>query len=256
LPVPELPSRESYQRTPLSAEEIKVHLAGVALRTAGSAAATIALLEAGRAEQPDPRIFESLGAEAWQREAIEDAVEHWSRAREHGSTNASILRELARHEWERWFVRAAMELRLPAEVATNLRDLLISGLELEPETDQAWEMLAWVEACSPQVSGKNVNAVQARIPTLKEKASTLTAIALCYVRVGNEAAAIELLEQLPRFEPDDWTLDGAEYALAKLKKVPREMISLGNNSALRHVGVHQVRENSTHYPSVPIPEGL
>ncbi len=256
VPLPDLPPKESYARQALSVDQIRVRLAALALRTSGSAAGTIALLQAGRGDDADPRIYEALGAVAWQKQEFEAAIEYWEQARRLGTTNSAVLRELAQHEWKRWFTRASMDLRLPEETTQELRALLVAALQAEPEMDAAYEMLAWVEACSDSLSAANVNSVQRHFPRMKKKASTLLALALSYERIGQKAQAVDFLRKLPRFEPDEWTLEGAEEALARFEGVPRTMVSLDNVADAQRLGAQGINKSTTRLPSVPVPGDL
>ena len=256
VPLPDIPDKSTYVATRQTAPQMRARLAEVALRTTASAAATIALLQEGAKPQADPRIFEVLGAEAWQKQEAERALEYWGRALELGSRNSAVLREIARHEWDRWFRSASGDMRLPNEVTERLRGLLVEAIEAEPTLDEAYEMLVWVEACAESISGENVNAVQRQFSAMKKKDRTLLAIALCRERIGDTAAAAKLVRQIPKLEPDDWTLDGAEAALARLEGVSRDLISLGDSNHERREGVQRMTRNLTRLPSVPVPEDL
>lgn len=256
IPLPEIPGEETYVRTPLTVSQARARLSEVALRTHQSAAATIALLQEAQTQPEDARIYEVLGAVDWQLGNHEQAIERWTEARRRGSTNASILCTLARREWDRWFVRADGALRLPKEAADRLRELLVGAIRAEPTREEAYEMLVWVEAAAPRPREPNISAVINRVRGMKHGARTVLGIALCAERTGDKATAIKLIRALPQYDPDDWTLDGGEVALARIEDVPREMISLIDPADAKREGVRQVTANTRRYPSVEIPADL
>ena len=65
-----------------------------------------------RAEQDAPDLLPQGGVPAHQQDA-----------------GAGLLRELAQHEWKRWFTRASMNLRLPVEATNHQRELLVAAIQ-------------------------------------------------------------------------------------------------------------------------------
>ncbi len=256
IPLPELPGPETYERTALDVGQARARLAEVALRTHQSAAATIALLQEAERQPADARIYEALGAVDWQRGEPEQALERWAEARKRGSKNSALLCTLARREWDRWFVRSNGEMWIDQATANHLRELLVATIRAEPTRDEAYEMLAWVESAAPEPRQPNINAAIAQLKKMKHGGRTVLALALCTERTGDKETAIRLIRALPNYAPDDWTLDGAEEALARIEGVPREMISLVDLANAKREGVQRVTANSRRFPSVEIPDDL
>ena len=256
VPLPDIPDRQTYAKTRLSVAEARTRLAEVAFRTSSSAAALVALLQEGAKPGADARIYEVLGAESRMLGESEKALEYWNQAWELGSRNSAVLRELARQEWDRWFSRASHQLRLPDEVTIRMRELLVAAIRAEPGLDEAYEMLAWVEVCAETPSNSNLNAVQQHFTAMKKRDRTLLALALFRARLNHKDEAIKLLREINRFEPDDWTLDGAEVALAQLEGVSRDLISLADDSSVRRQGIQRVTQSTTRFPSIAVPADL
>jgi tetratricopeptide (TPR) repeat protein len=254
VPLPVLPAPDSYPQGPVSEAEIRLRLAELAVRMRSDAVGLLVLMQAGESPDADPRIYETLGGDAMLHGDVEMAQQHWRRAHELGTNNSAVLRGLAREQWEKWFRNYVPTLKLPDEVAEEMRALLVASIRAEQVQDEAYQMLAWVEGFSTQPRPGNLNAVQNRVKQMDNKAPTLLALAMSRERMGHQDRAIEMLKQIGRFAPDDWTLAAAERTLAEWEgKEVSEVFLETERSAATKVGLER---NRTAIPSVPVPEDL
>lgn len=256
VPLPDIPDPSTYAKAAVSRGQIRERLAELALRVDRSAAGTFVLLTAANQPDPEARIFETLGADAWAHEETEKALEYWDRAVTAGSTNSAVLREVATYEWSKWFAEPEPRLRLPEDAADRLRTLLVAAIQAEPDMETGYEMLSWVEACAEKPSAVNINAVQKQFGSMRNKGKTLLALALCRARLDRKAEAIELIKKIGRFDPDPWTLRLAEQSLAQLEGRSLEEISLVRDRNSVRTGAARMTKNVTALPSVPVPADL
>lgn len=220
-PRPVIPAAKTYVTRVLPRQEARVRLAELALRTRRDAMAKFLLLDAlaqtatpgGR---PDPRISEVLGTDAQVEGNATKAAERWEEALAAGSKNPAIVRELGLLESKQWFQRFDPYFQLPVGTADRLRSRLRAAIANEPEQSAAYEMLALVEGFAEHPVADNVNLVQKRFTSLRQKGRTLLALALVRVRLQAPAEALELLDQLPAVQTDTWTTHASEMVRAKL----------------------------------------
>ena len=216
---PAIAPKASYVARPATTEEMTARLAELSLRFTQSAYANWAIHERV-AKQPDSRLHELLGTVAMQENETDVAREHWSNAVDLGTTNASTFRELSRLEANRVFSQFDLDYRLPDERAARLRSLLRKSVECAPEQSMGYEMLAWVEATANAPEIATINLVQQRFKTLNDKPRTLLALAMVRFRRGETQPALEMLDQLDKMNPNEWTAYGAEITRARLEKRP------------------------------------
>lgn len=215
-PLPKIPGRETYTVRPAPADEMYDRLAELAVRINDVPQANLALRL--RVEQKDDaRLREVLGHVAFAKNDLDTAKENWERAVELGTSNPAIFRELSRIESNLLFSQFNLDYRLPPARGEKVRKLLLQSIEHAPEQSMGYEMLAWVEATSAEPVIANVNRVQARFNSLNDKPRTLIALALVRLRLGNETAALQLLDSLPQLEPSDWALYCAEVMRARIE---------------------------------------
>lgn len=256
VPTPEIAATDTYSSTKVSTDIIRKRLAELAVRVHGSATGKLVLLQA-TAEQPvDSRVYEVLGADAWMEGDIDSAESYWARAVEAGSTNSAVLRRLAQLEWGTWFNHFNYDLKLPDEVATRYRELLVRSINSEPEQEAAYEMLVWVETFASKPVLENVNVVQTRFGKLKDKNRTLLGLALFRARRGMTDEAIKLVRLLGKTQMDDWTKRTAEITLARLEGKEVGEVSLGSDEPKKSDQVARLTKNLLKIPSVPVPEDL
>jgi tetratricopeptide (TPR) repeat protein len=217
LPVPVIAEAKTYTRTEVSGEEAQLRLAEIAARVKQSPQAKLALLHAADRRPQDTRIDETLGMLAFAENDLSGARERWERALQNGSGNPAVFHELARLRTRTLFQQFDPYYRMPADMAAELRSLLRRSIVAAPQQTAAYEMLAWVEATSAECEVTNVNLVQERFPTLKTKDRTLVSLALVRHRRGDDADALALLDDLPKLDPDDWSLRAAEVLRAKIE---------------------------------------
>jgi hypothetical protein len=68
--------------------------------------------------------------------------------------------------------------------------------------------------------------------------------------------AIEMIKQINRFDPDEWTLNAAEEVLAHWEGKSRSEVFLGEADSSVRQGVTRLTENIRRLPSVPVPDDL
>ncbi len=207
-PFDQLPARESFVQRPMTEAENNRALAELAYRTQEDAIGRFLLLQAGEAK--DTRAFEALGSIGFRRFQDRSAAESWRQAMDMGSTNPAVLRYVALTEWSRWFSRLDLDFLLPAEAADQLRSRLLRWIEVQPDQNEPYEALAWVEASVSVPKIEHVNLVQGRFPRLDRQAQVLLAMARVRVRLGDHAAAEQILSEIDNFAPST-----GERALAK-----------------------------------------
>lgn len=213
---PAITPRREYSVRSAPKEEIQVRLAELSLRMTSSPYANLLVRE--RLEKaPEARLHELMGSVALYAQEPDVAREHWNAAVELGTENPAIFRELGRLETNAIYRQFDLDYRMPEKRAAYLRSLLLKSVERAPEQSVGYEMLAWVEALSGQPDIASINRIQGRFSTLNEKAQTLLALVIVRLRLGQEEEALEMLDQLDRFKPDDWTLFGAEFTRARLE---------------------------------------
>ncbi|MDI1251252.1 MAG: hypothetical protein PSV13_20485 [Lacunisphaera sp.] len=220
LPLPKTASSSSYAMRPVARHEINLRLAELALRVNRSPLAKLALLRAADSNPADTRPLEALGADALRDQDQSSARERWERAAEAGTQNAAIYRELGLMESRAWFSRFDVYFRLPAEKAQQLQRYLLRSIEYNPEQSEAYEMLAWVEAFSPEPSIKNLSLVQKKYPTLKRRTRTALALAFVRVRLDKKEEALEMLQDIESMQPDPWETYGIEATRAFIEGRP------------------------------------
>lgn len=207
-PFDRLPARESFVQRPMTEADNNRALAELAYRTREDAIGRFLLLQAGEAK--DTRAFEALGAIGFRLLQDRSAAESWRQAMDLGSTNPAVLRYVALTEWSRWFSRLDLDFLLPAEAADQLRSRLLRWIEVQPDQNEPYEALAWVEASVSAPKIEHVNLVQGRFSRLDRQAQVLLAMARVRVRLGDHAAAEQILSEIDNFAPS-----AGERALAK-----------------------------------------
>jgi predicted negative regulator of RcsB-dependent stress response len=227
MPLPKTAASSSYAMRPVARPEINLRLAELALRVNRSPLAKLALLRAVDSDPADTRPLELLGADALRDQDTQRARERWERAAEAGTQNAAIYRELGLMESRAWFSRFDVYFRLPADKAHQLQRYLLRSIEYNPEQSEAYEMLAWVEAFSPELSVKNVTMIQKKYPTLKRQAHTALALAFVRVRLGKPEEALEMLQGIETMQPDPWETYGIEATRAFIEGRPIKRENLG-----------------------------
>lgn len=225
LTIPDVPPADSYARRTVPRDEIQLELAGVALRTTRDPAGRLALLHALSTNPADIRVLEALGAVAMDERDMNVARERWARALEAGSTNPAIIQHLAQLETRGWFQQFDYYFRLPVEKADRLRDLLQRSIAVAPAQSEAYEMLAWTEACAPDPSVANINLVQKKFSTLDDRAHTLLALALVRLRLGDREGGLKLLDDIDKLEPSSRTQQAAEVTRAILEGRPPKRLT-------------------------------
>jgi len=227
---PAITPRQEYSVRSAAREEMQVRLAELSLRMTESPYANLLVRE--RLEKaPEARLRELMGAVALIAQEPDIAREHWNAAVELGTSNAAIFRELGRLETSAIFRQFDLDYRMPEKRAAYLRALLQKAVECAPEQSLGYEMLAWVEALSGKPDIASLNRIQARFSTLNEKAQTLLALVIVRLRLGQNDEALQMLDQLDRFKPDDWTLFGAELTRARLEGRPVDRERLPKRAA-------------------------
>lgn len=256
VPMPEIPGRDTYALTAMTEAGMRVRLAELAVRMRGDPVGQLVLIEEGQAEDADPRIFEALGGDAASRDDRLLARDYWQRAAELGSNNSAVLRELARADWDKWFAHFLPTFRLPEAEADKMRAWLVASIRAEPNQDEAYQMLAWIEGFVAEPRPGNINAVQSRFKLMDDKARTLLALAMSRDRMDMRDRAIEMIKQINRFDPDEWTLNAAEEVLAHWEGKSRSEVFLGETDSSVRQGVTRLTENIRRLPSVPVPDDL
>lgn len=211
--LPQIPNAKSYERRELTLEEIRERLTELDLRANQSSKARLAFLEAADRSSVKARTWEVLGMDAMAQGEANLARERWERALENGSTNPAIYHELGLIEGRRWFGRFDFYFRLPDDRAAHLRKLLKRSIECAPKQTDAYEMLAWVEATAAKPDIANVNVVQRRFGTLKNKGRTLVGLAMVRVHLNEPAEALAILNDAAAFQ--------SEPAVAEVTKIIR-----------------------------------
>ena len=222
--LPQIPDMKSYAQRAMPREEITTYLAELSLRVNQSAHARLRLLQTAEKNPADSRCWEALGADAWSRDDLDVAQERWQRALEAGSGNPAVFHEVGQMEGRRWFANFDFNFRLPAARAQQLRALLQRSIAEVPEQSDAYETLAWVEASVVKPDIANVNLVEERLKKLRKKTRTVLALAVVRMRMDDREAAIKLLDQLDRMNPEYWVANAAETVRAKLEdRAPRKL---------------------------------
>lgn len=233
LPLPKVASQDSYGRRNVMREEIRERLGEVALRTTQSPAGKFALLDAVGRNPANTRALEALSADSLREGNADLARKYWQQAVEAGTTNPAIYAELAKIEGRRWLQHFDYHFRFAPEVADRLRHLLVTSLKAAPRQTEAYEMLAWVEACAPGPSIANVNLVQSRFKHLDDKAHTLLALALVRLRLNDRVGAEQLLNEVEEFDANLRTLQAVETTKAILEGRPPRRLEKPEAPTLR-----------------------
>jgi hypothetical protein len=198
VPLPQIPPLETYRSAPVDWVEMRRRLAELDLRVNRSPLAKLAMLDACSQQPTDVRAHEILAAEAMKDGDLLQAKERWEQAVEAGTKNPSVFHELAALEGEQWFSRLDFDFELPLATADHLRQLLYQSIQSVPSQTQAYEILAWVEATVKKPSPKNINLVQQQLPSLKTRSRTLLALALVRIKLGDNATAGVMLDQVDK----------------------------------------------------------
>lgn len=217
LPVPRIADMKTYASRAVAPEEAQLRLAEVAARVNRTPEARLTLLHGAERHPEDTRLDETLGMLAYYDNDQVGTRERWERAIEHGTVNPAVFHQVAQQMTQRLFAQFDPFYRMPDEMAAKLRVLLRRSIEAAPQQTAAYETLAWVEATSGECVVANVNLVQERFPQLKTKDRTLVSLALVRHRRGDNAGAIALLDDLPKLDPDDWSVQAAERLRAKIE---------------------------------------
>jgi hypothetical protein len=218
LPMPAgVPEAKSFVRREVAAEEITVRLAELAVRVNRSPEGKLVLLQAAERNPADLRLHETLGMLALAEGDGIGARERWERAVAGETANPAIYHELARLMTSRLMANFDPHYRMPEEMSARLRALLRRSITAAPDQTAAYETLAWIEGASAECDVPNVNLVQEHFLKLKRKDHTLVYLAMVRHRRGDNPAALQLLDDLPKLEPDDWSLRAGEVLRAKVE---------------------------------------
>jgi hypothetical protein len=220
IPLPAVPAARTYSARAVSRDEIQLRLAELALRTNQSPAAKLALLHAADRDPADTRPLEVLGAEALREQDPLTATERWAKAVAAGTRNPAIYRELGLMEGRAGFSRLDPYYRMPADRASRLRGYLMRSIEYNPEQTLAYEMLAWVEAFSPDPSIPNLSLIQKKYAGFTRKERTALALAFVRVRLNLPDEALEMLAALETMQLDEWEKQGVETVRAHIENRP------------------------------------
>ena len=237
-PLPAVPPAKSYAMQTVTAEEISLRLAELAVRINGSAAGRLLLLHAADRPGEAARVQEALAAAAVREGDWDQAAERWERALEAGSDNPAVVHELLEYEKRKRFSRFDYYYRLPEDAAQKLRAWLARSIAQLPDQSAAYEMLAWVEATAHDPQVRNVNLVQQHFAELKDKSRTVLALAMVRARLGDQPGAETLLEDLDKLSPPPWVRYAAEQMRAVLEGRPADysglppMISVGGTTGI------------------------
>lgn len=179
----------------MDVNETRHRLADLALRNRRDPAGKFVLLEALDGPRA-ARAAEALGVDAAIENDDRQAQDYWSRAVAAGSDNPVIVNLAAQMEFARWFATTDLFFRLPAEKTDELRTLISRAIRLMPGAPENYEALAWVESAAPQPAIANVNLVQSKFETLREKTRTLLALAIIRSRLADYDGALGLIETI------------------------------------------------------------
>jgi hypothetical protein len=160
-----------------------------------------------------------LGVDAAIENDDRQAQDYWSRAVAAGSDNPVIVNLAAQMEFARWFATTDLFFRLPAEKADELRTLISRAIGLMPGAPENYEALAWVESAAPQPAIANVNLVQSKFETLREKTRTLLALAIIRSRLADYDGALGLIETI---ESSPVSADERRFALRLRAQVEKQ----------------------------------
>lgn len=243
LPAPEVPARETYTMRKVSAEEMHMRLAELAVRVNGSPLGRLGLLHAIDRLPEDARLYEVLGSAALRDGDQATARDYWQQAINAGTQNAAVFHTLGQMEGRRWFGQFDPYFRMRPEHADALRDLLERSIAAAPNQSAAYELLAWVEGTALEPDLRNANLVQSKFPTLMNKPRALLGLILLRVHRGEAETALNLLDELDQMKPDHWVAQNAERVRARLEK--REA---------RRLPAPEQRANAFRIPSIQIPD--
>jgi hypothetical protein len=191
-PMPKIADQNSYAVRAVPREEINLRLAELAVRVERSPLGKLVLLNAVTSSPADVRPLETLGTDALIDHDERSAADSWEKALAAGSQNPAVIRELALMEGRQWFTEFDESFRLPRETADRIRARLLRSIKEEPAQGAAYEMLAWIEAFTDGPVVENINQVITHLPTMRDKRSTLVAMAALMLRLhrGKEAAVM------------------------------------------------------------------
>lgn len=217
LPLPKIAEAKSYASRTVTAEEAQLRLAEVAARVNRTPESRLVLLHGAERHPEDTRLDETLGMLAYYEGDQAGARDRWERAIANGTVNPAVFHQVAQQMTQRLFAQFDPFYQMPDEMAAKLRVLLRRSIEAAPQQTAAYETLAWVEATSAECVVANVNLVQERFPQLKTKDRTLVSLALVRHRRSDNPGALALLDDLPKLDPDDWSVRAAERLRAKIE---------------------------------------
>jgi len=210
------PAPTSFVLRSVDALEMRERLAELRLRTRRDDFAKFVLLDALRGPR-SARAAEALGTSAAEDHDNSQAQDYWRRAIEAGTTNARVVELTLRMEFALRFGQLDYYRRLPAEKADELRQLIARARTRAPDDVEFLEMLAWVEAASPEPDVRNVNLVQANLPSDRLRAFGLLGIALVRARLGDRESSIALLTAIDNFRPSKAEQQFAQHVRRVLK---------------------------------------
>ncbi len=216
---PEIAPKASYAVRPVAPAEATLRLAELSLRVNQGGYANYVVHEA-LAQKPEARLAEALGAHAIMANEPDTARERWLQAVELGSENPAVYRELCQSEFNLLFSQFNIDYRMPEERAARLRRLLEKLIASAPEQSLGYEILAWVEASAVAPEIARVNLVQQHYPALNDKPRTLLALSLVRYRLGDKAAALQLLDSLDKMNLNPWAMFCAEVLRARVEGRP------------------------------------
>jgi hypothetical protein len=200
---PKLEDARTFLRRDVPREEMVERLAELSLRTDRSPRGKLALLNALDLTPGDARLHETLGNDAYIDGDTIGVLAHWGKAVELGTDNPAIFHELGQIESRSSFETFDLYYRLPAARAAKLRNLLLRSIENAPAQSSGYEMLAWVESAAQTVDVAHVNLVQTHFSQVKDKASTLLALALVRLRMNDLAGARSMIDGLEKTARDE-----------------------------------------------------
>ncbi|MCX6951304.1 MAG: hypothetical protein NTV51_03840, partial [Verrucomicrobia bacterium] len=141
-----------------------------------------------------PRPQELLGAVAAADGEVTNALARWTKAAELGSTNPFVLVQAVRGKLLDSGGVFDPEERIGAADVAQMRAWLDRAVQLSPAYDDAWEVLAHVEAHAPEFRIGIVNELQIRVGKMKEPSPTLLSLAVVRWRAKDLATANSIVK--------------------------------------------------------------
>nr|MBP9913626.1 DUF1570 domain-containing protein [Opitutaceae bacterium] len=171
-------------------------LENLRVRTQANPLSAERLLRLAERAPDSPRPYEALAALAMLHQDPDTAQSHWRKAAELGSENPYVYLMGAKPELEQIMQNAPLDYRMPKEQAAVLRASLRHAIKLNPGYQLAYEALAQLESVAQKPSIAAANQVQAVLPSMREKARTVLALAVVRWRLNDHATCRQMIELL------------------------------------------------------------